>query len=96
MSLLQPNVETIDLVKQYCALFDTNPNAIIVIDPNHDPVYTNSSFLQQFNGSIDELLAIEEVQKEWSKNCDTIFQLGSDEGSVALILVNSETINLRP
>ncbi|MFT5513069.1 MAG: PAS domain S-box-containing protein, partial [Bacteroidia bacterium] len=32
-----------------------------------------------FNDSIDELLAIEEVQKEWAKNCDTIFQSGSDE-----------------
>ncbi|MFT5512554.1 MAG: PAS domain-containing protein, partial [Bacteroidia bacterium] len=79
MSLLRPNVETVELVKQYCALFDTNPNAIIVIDPNQDPVYTNASFTQQFNDSIDELLAIEEVQKEWAKNCDTIFQSGSDE-----------------
>ncbi len=37
MSLYQPNVETIENVRQYCSLFDSNPNAIIVIDPDRDP-----------------------------------------------------------
>ncbi len=35
MSLYQPNVETIEIIKQYCALFDSNPNAIIVLNPEH-------------------------------------------------------------
>lgn len=79
MSLYQPNVETIEIVKQYCALFDTNPNAIIVLDPDRESVYYNASFDNQFNGSLSELLSIEEVKVNWETHCDTVFDSGSDE-----------------
>ena len=79
MSLYQPNVETIEIIKQYCALFDSNPNAIIVLNPEHESVYQNASFSSQFNDSIDELLSIEEVAENWEKHCDAVFQSGSDE-----------------
>ncbi|MCO4819931.1 MAG: hypothetical protein KC517_09940 [Bacteroidetes bacterium] len=73
MSLYQPNVETIENVRQYCSLFDTNPNAIIVIDPDRDPVYQNTSYTQQFGNAYDEFLAIEDVKVNWDNHCQTVF-----------------------
>ena len=79
MSLYQPNVETIENVRQYCSLFDSNPNAIIVIDPDRDPVYQNTSFTQQFGNAYDEFLAIEEVKLNWDNHCQTVFSQDTDE-----------------
>ncbi|MFT5725215.1 MAG: PAS domain S-box-containing protein [Bacteroidia bacterium] len=79
MSLYQPNVETIEIVKQYCSLFDSNPNAVIVLDPDQSPVYHNDSFSEQFGNSLSDLLSIEEVAANWEDNCETIFQSPADE-----------------
>ena len=79
MSLYQPNDETIENVRQYCSLFDSNPNAIIVIDPDRDPVYQNTSYTQQFGNAYDEFLAIEDVKVNWDNHCQTVFQSETDE-----------------
>ncbi len=79
MSLYQPNVDTIENVRQYCSLFDSNPNAIIVIDPDRDPVYQNTSFTQQFGNAYDEFLAIDDVKLHWDNHCQTVFQSDKDE-----------------
>jgi PAS domain S-box-containing protein len=59
--------------------FDSNPNAIIVIDPEQESVYHNAAFDSQFNGSLEEFLSIEEVNSNWEEHCKTVFQSGSDE-----------------
>ncbi len=79
MSLYQSTIEGSTVIKQYCSLFDSNPNPVLLLDSDRVLVYCNHAYLNQFGSSVQNLLSFPEVSQMWDEYTASILDSGSDE-----------------
>ncbi|MBO6517960.1 MAG: PAS domain S-box protein [Bacteroidia bacterium] len=79
MSLYQPTIVGSTAVSQYCSLFDSNQNPILLLDSIGEMVYCNQSFISQFGETKEDLLEFNDVSKVWDQYTTSIFD-GEKEG----------------
>lgn len=79
MNLDQSTVEVDSLVIRYCALFNSSPNPVVLVDSKGIVRYSNGVYRSQYGDDTEELLHYPEVKAVWEYFTTEIFQSGGEE-----------------